>query len=126
MYVCAHYPDLPLSCMYAYFFNSFPADPSLTSSSVLATLKTVHNLGHVWLILGVSVCKRDQLRMQHVNDDDYRAALVEHYLKTSPYTSWGYLGGKCQCKGEKFALYVCQRNMQHDEGMGICSAGMGS
>ena len=110
MCVCVHYLDQ---------FNLFPVDPSLTSSSVLAALETVHDLDDVEGILVVNVYDvSDRLRAQHANDADYRTALVEHYLKTSPYTSWGHLGGGCLYWEEESALSVCQRNVQHDEGMG--------
>ena len=124
---------VPSSCVYVLYASScvcvcalsrpgqfvIPVDPSLTSSSVLTALETVHDLYHVKGILGVrGYAVSNRLRAQHANDADYRTALVEHYLKTSPYTSWRHLGGCCLYEGEESALSVCQRNMQHDEGMG--------
>ena len=93
------------------------ADSSLKSSSVLAALKTIHDVDEVVDILGIARQKRHQLRAQHANDDDFRTALIVHYLQTSPYTSWGALGGKCLESEEESALFVCQKKMQHDKGI---------
>ncbi len=38
--------------------------------------------------------KKIQLRKLHPDDSDFRTAVVENYLQTSPYASWEHLGDR--------------------------------
>ncbi len=70
-------------------YLSLPAD-SITTSSMLAVLGT-DDLDRILLTREV---KKIELRKLHPDDSDYRTAVIEYYLQTSPYASWEHLGDR--------------------------------
>ena len=91
-----------------------PADPSLTSSNVLAALETV---GVVEDILETPDPKKSQLKAQHANVRDRRVALVKYYLQTHPRASWEHLAGMCLWAEEESALSEMKKRVQPSEGI---------
>lgn len=82
-------------CYRKQHYDIFLLDPSLNASNVSAVLEAVNNLDEEWKILQLSSSKWKELSQPDLDDAQCRTALVEYYLKTSPYASWEHIAGRC-------------------------------
>ena len=94
---------------------SLPADPSLTSSNVLAALETV-SVDIMEGVLQTPIPKESQLRTKCA---DLRLALVNTYLQTHPCASWAHMAGRCLWWEEKLAFCELIKRVKHDKGMEV-------
>jgi hypothetical protein len=84
---------------------------------VLAALSTVQ----VWRlknVLGVPASKREELKNQSENDEEWRVRMVQYFLQTHPLAGWEMLGGELLW-GEEYAAAVeeVKVHIEPEEGM---------
>ena len=91
------------------------ADPSLTSSSVLAAVEGV-SAGRLADVLEIPDYKRRELREQFPDDEDYKMKIVNFYRNLSPTSSWGHLAGQLLYWGEDAALQRARSLYKPDPG----------
>jgi hypothetical protein len=61
--------------------------------NVLAALRSVE----VWRlggVLDVPATKREELKGQSANDEEWRERMVQYFLQTHPQAGWVWLGGR--------------------------------
>ena len=65
--------------------------------AVLGTLSSDVLANVLWLRFN----KRDELRKHSTSDEDYKRRVIEFYINTHPYPSWGHIAGRLLLWGDQ-------------------------
>ena len=88
------------------------SDPSLTHENVSMTTISVEEdkLGDILTVPGN---KREEIQQQRSN---YRQAVIDYFIKYSPYASWTWLAGKLYYEKEHDALSAVKKFIKGTRG----------
>ena len=95
-----------------------PSDASLTTSNVERALRSV-DVGTLEGVLRIplSVGGRG-------SEEETREKYIDYFLRVSPYTSWGWLGGQLLYEEEDTALQAVKGHIKPNEGEYVGSTGI--
>ena len=102
---------------------NIPADPSLTSSRVLAAVESLSGvkLANAFMVPSP---KREEHKEQSATKEDYKHATVTYYLSTYPSASWAHIGGRLLRYEEKKALRIVKEYIVPDQGTYVTRLGL--
>ena len=98
------------------------SDTSLTCQGVLTTLETVNDPSYEKLgdILKTPIPMRKKIKSQCTKDEERRKGMIQYYISTCPYASWGHLAAKLLYHEEYEALDKVKKKIKVHEGKDMC------